>query len=222
MAFTNVRWLALTCSPCSLLKDCRVPRQQQLVHPLLVSSEDQLAACISAHRLHHLRGKEAIFMQTWFRLRRLLTNGEEGRRNGSLSGFIIRRPSSSAAAQCQALTEDPSIPMTAWTARFSLDRFFGNKLELTSWAVKPVQNGKERRNSDEIVSHVILIKDGFDELKIRRSSSGARLTIVSRALVMSSSSSVEVNKLNDRIKCIIRIWAGVCNILQLYYVKEVN
>lgn len=38
----------------------------------------------------------------------------------SLSGFSIKRPISSAAAQCQALTEDPSIPTSAWTARLPL------------------------------------------------------------------------------------------------------
>lgn len=49
-----------------------------------------------------------------------ITCGAEGRRKGSFSGFIITRPSNSAAAQCQALTEDPNIPMMARTARFSL------------------------------------------------------------------------------------------------------
>lgn len=43
----------------------------------------------------------------------ILTCGTEGRRNGSLSGFIIKRPSNSAAAQCHALIDDPSIPITA-------------------------------------------------------------------------------------------------------------
>lgn len=48
------------------------------------------------------------------------TCGAEERRNGSLSGFIISLPTSSAEAQCQALMEDPSITMMACTARFSL------------------------------------------------------------------------------------------------------
>lgn len=46
-------------------------------------------------------------------------------RKGSLSGLSIMRPSSSAAAQCHPLTADPSIPMMAWTARFSLERHNG-------------------------------------------------------------------------------------------------
>lgn len=38
-------------------------------------------------------------------------------------------------------------------------------------------------------THVILMKDGLDELNIRRSSRGDKFTIVSRALVINSSSS---------------------------------
>jgi len=62
------------------------------------------------------------------------TCGKKGRRKGSLSGFIIKRPSNSAAAQCQALTADPSIPMIACTARFSLlnkeiNKLINHKLE---------------------------------------------------------------------------------------------
>lgn len=57
----------------------------------------------------------------------------KGRRKGSLSGFMTKRPSNSAAEQCQALTGDSSTPTMAWTARFALvDRKFtcqprGNK-----------------------------------------------------------------------------------------------
>ena len=43
-------------------------------------------------------------------------------------------------------------------------------------------------------SYVILIYDGLGELKIRRSSNGAKLTIVSSAFVMSSSSSDHMSK----------------------------
>nr|GMD61545.1 hypothetical protein Iba_chr12aCG21930 [Ipomoea batatas] len=49
------------------------------------------------------------------------TCAAKGRRKGSLSGFIIRRPINSEAAQCQALTADPSNPLIASTARFSLN-----------------------------------------------------------------------------------------------------
>lgn len=117
------------------------------------------------------------------------TCSADGRRNGSLSGFIIRRPSNSAAAQCHALTEDPSIPMMAWTARFSLDSYSQNQ---NRWTQQQDIIEKEEGIFEIKLSHVIFIYDCLDELKIRRSSSGAKLTIVSSALVMSSSSSVPI------------------------------
>jgi hypothetical protein len=43
----------------------------------------------------------------------------------------------------------------------------------------------------EVMSHVILRNDGLDELKILRSSTGAKLTRVSSMFVTSSSSSVK-------------------------------
>lgn len=55
----------------------------------------------------------------------------------------------------------------------------------------------QRSNIKEIeikLSYVILIYDGLDELKIRRSSNGPKLTIVSSAFVMSSSSSDHMSK----------------------------
>lgn len=48
---------------------------------------------------------------------------------------------------------------------------------------------KEMHSSKCRCTHVILMKDGLDELNIRRSSRGDKFTIVSRALVINSSSS---------------------------------
>jgi len=41
------------------------------------------------------------------------TFGKNGSRKGSLSGLMIKRPSNSAAAQCQALTGEFNIPTMA-------------------------------------------------------------------------------------------------------------
>lgn len=62
-----------------------------------------------------------------------------------------------------------------------------------------LSNQKLERSMDQSkkgdqVSHVILMYDGFVELKIRRSNNGAKFTIVSSAFVTSSSSSVRIGK----------------------------
>jgi hypothetical protein len=55
------------------------------------------------------------------------------------------------------------------------------------------QNRNELVKNNAVLesSYVILMNDGFDELKILRSNTGAKLTRVSTMFVMSSSSSAQ-------------------------------
>ena len=117
------------------------------------------------------------------------TCGIKGLMKGSLSGLIIKRPSSSAAAQFQALTEELRIPKTAWTACFSLfaEEWWMSHVKLE--IEKQVKMHSGRRIQVYTNSHLILMYDCLDELKIRRSIKCARFTMVSSEFVTSSSSS---------------------------------
>lgn len=122
--FTIARWQALFCNQRSLQQGCKVHLQLLLAHQLLADSRGQPNVCLSDTIIYYLLKEEKCYKNYQKNMMIIPscrhTCGENIRKKGSLSGFIIKRPNNSAEAQCQAFIGDPNIPMTAWTARFSL------------------------------------------------------------------------------------------------------